>query len=291
MGGIFLIMGKGKLEPPRQKLTIFLSGLFNAFMAIILVYSCNPQRTPIIIQSILSGLVILPSVILSKLVLDKQVVYDKRYIIPSLILLGVALAIPVIDMGIDGHWRIQNIYWSLLYLVGVICRSVFSVLQEKYFIQTADPSMLNKISLTFYTRLVQFGVVIACFWLEYVVGSTTHPLSAFGQSFLEMVDSMKGALFLQGFVVAYLVNYILCIFLNSISTNYNMIITTAVTPALAVFFLIFPKLNNGEQVHTAFVVPSLICCVASAILWIKGETKTDYKAISDKDTKDTSINV
>lgn len=143
--------------------------------------------------------------------------------------------------------------------------------------------MLNKISLTFYTRVVQFGVVISCFWLEYVIGSTTHPLTAFGQSFIDMVDSMKGALFLQGFVVAYLINYILCIFLNSISTNYNMIVTTAATPALAIFFIIFPKLNTGQQLHVAFVVPSLVCCVASAILWIKGETKTDYRNIQEDD--------
>jgi hypothetical protein len=274
--------GSWTLGPMRARKTVILSGIFNALMSIILVYCSNPARTPVIIQSIFTGLVILPSVLFTRIVLKKQVVYDKRFIIPSLLLLAASIAIPIAGMGAEGTWASSNIYRSSDNLFGVVFRSYFSILQEKYFVETQDGSIENKLSLTFYTRLVQLVVVLACCWLEWVVGYTDHPITAFGESFMAMWTQAIGAALLQGFIAAYLINYVLSIYLNAISTNYSMIISTAVTPALALFFVIIPSLNNGPKCSVAFVLPALACSITSAVLWILGEKKTGYQIIDNK---------
>ena len=56
-----------------------------------------------------------------------------------------------------------------------------------------------------------------------------------------------------------------------------MITAVAATPANAVFFAIFPKLNPGIQYPWYIYVPSLIFAMLSIVSWISGESSDNDK--------------
>ncbi len=123
-----------------------------------------------------------------------------------------------------------------------------------------------------YTNLMQLAFIIAFFWIDIPLG--------YGDSGTEFLKSLKmmfndsySALLLQGFILAYFIFLGLSIYVNSISTNYNMIVTIMTTPAVALFFTIFSSLNPGIEFSWVIVITSLVCSLASIILWFLGEKK------------------
>lgn len=66
--------------------------------------------------------------------------------------------------------------------------------------------------------------------------------------------------------------YFLSILLNSISTNYNLILTNITNQSVALFFIIFPYLNKGIKSNIYVTLVTLFLNIVSVILWIKGET-------------------
>lgn len=278
-GVAYLIVMKGKIQMPEYKLIVILSGVFSALMSILKMYASNPARTPAVMQSILSGLSILPNVLMTKLILKKTVRYDKRFIIPSVILMLASIGISCIP--IVSSWDAMAALWITIYVLGIISTSVYCVMQEKYFIETADGSVKNKIVIMFYTRLVHLITVILFCWLEWVIGYSGSPLEEFGNSFIAFFTNGKDAGYLQGFIMAYLVFYTFSAWLNSISSNYNMMATIAVGPSIAIFFTAFPNFNPGIKYPWYVVIPALVCSVASIVLWVVGEKNDGYTELKD----------
>jgi len=296
-GIIYLILRKGKPGIPKEKMTIFLSGVFNAAMGICGIYSANPKRTPPVMQSVLNALGIIPSVIFTKYILKKKVRYILWLVIPSLILLLTSVGIssvplftthtshshvkPVNGTKVDPHhppnipdaipYVILTILWIGLYLFSIFSRSFYNIMQERYLIKTADGSLLNKITLVFYTRFIQLFLVLTFFWLEFIIGYDNNPTVEFHDSFMEFFTNWKHFLLLQGFIGAYMLLYIFSVYLNSISTNYNMVAIIIINPAVAIFFTVFSSLNPGIKYPWYIVGPSLVCSILSVILWIFGE--------------------
>lgn len=273
-----------KMKPhlPNHKMTIFLSGVFSAAMSLFKVYASHPERTPPVMQSILAGLAIVPNVIFTKVILKKNVVYVKKFIIPSLILLAASLGISVIPL--TSSWDPMSILWITLYLIGVVARSLYCIMQEKYLTDSKDGSVKNKVTIMFYTRVVHMVVILPFFWLEYVIGYTNAPFTALGNSFVEFFTKLREGWMLEGFILAYLVFYVFSVYLNSISSNYNMVASVAINPAVGIFFTIFESLNPGIKYPWYIVVPALICSVGSIILWIIGEKskRDDYVDLDKK---------
>lgn len=278
----YLVVTKGRVEIPRLKWTVFWSGFFSATMSLFKTYSSHPERTPPVMQSILAGISILPNVLFTKVILKKNVHYDKRFIIPSLILLFASLGISVIPL--TDEWTNWTIFWIGLYLLGVSSRSVYCVLQEKYMMDTQDITLKNKITIMFYTRLVHLFVILPFFWLEYVIGYGNSPFTSLGNSFVTFFSKIKEAFILEGFILSYVVFYIFSVYLNSMSSNYNMIASVAITPSVGIFFTIFADLNPGVSYPIYIVIPGLVCSVASIILWLIGEKigKEGYTEMTDK---------
>lgn len=278
-GIAYLIIMKGKPELPDYKLIVILSGVFSALMSILKMYASNPARTPAVMQSILSGLSILPNVLMTKIILKKKVRYDKRFIIPSVILMLASIGISCIP--IVSNWDIMAILWISLYILGIVSTSIYSVMQEKYFMETSDVTIKNKITIMFYTRLVHLIVVILCFWLEWVIGYSGSPLTEFADSVVSFFTNGKYVGYLEGFILAYVCFYVFSVLLNSISSNYNMMATIAIGPVIAIFFTAFPDLNPGIKYPWYVVVPALICSVVSIILWVIGEKNDGYTELID----------
>ena len=229
-GIAYLVVHKMKPHLPDHKMTIFWSGVFSAGMSLFKVYASHPERTPPVMQSILAGLAILPNVIFTKVILKKNVVYVKKFIIPSLILLIASIGISVIPL--TSNWNPMSILWICMYLIGMVCRSLYCVMQEKYLTDSKDVSVKNKITIMFYTRVVHIVVIIPFFWLEYVIGYTNTPFAALGNSFVEFFTKVREGWMLEGFILAYLTFYIFSVYLNSVSSNYNMIASVAIGPAV-----------------------------------------------------------
>ena len=273
-GTIILIKTRGSCVRPKKFGISVLAGFFNALMSMCFVYAANPVRTPVVIQSIFLGFAIIPSVLFRKMILDKRVTYNPKYIVPSVLCLVISVCIAVTPLFItsDSDENGNGVsLWIALYLCAVILLSLDNTLQEKYSIDTKDNSLLNRVSFAFYTSMCQFIALIPMFGVEYVFGYTDSPGTAFVRSAYMFVQNIGNFVLLELFILDCLALYLLSIYLNGISTNYNMILTNITNQSVAIFFTIFPSLNSGIRYPIYITLLSLVFNVTSVGLWIKGE--------------------
>ena len=269
---------------------VFLIGFVQFIISSCFFYSAHPARTPILIQVILLGLGILPSVILSKLMLKKSKDYNMKYIFISLcfllasIMLGVFPIIPFYK-----NFNVSFI-WCGVYALAVILISLSYVLQEQYILAT-DRKASTKFKLAFYSRLVQAVFIVIMFWIEPFLGYNAN--GDFYKLYTDFIDSWyvfinNGLNFwlIQLYVISRVVSYILMIYLNQISANYSTIIGNINTQILALFFAIFPELNKGFQYPLVVIMMNIFCNISSIIFWINGE-----KNITNEDDKANDIEI
>lgn len=280
-----LILNKGKFFNPKNKLTIFCIALFNTLMSFAFVYTISPIRTPVVLQSILLGTSIIFSVLLTKFLLKKEVKYIPKYIILSLILLFASVIVAVIPLFY--HSTVMPSLWSIGYFCGVIFLSVTNILQEKYVMDTKDYSILNKVSLAFYINVFQIINIILLSWNEFFFGYSKDPIGAFKQSAYNFFTEPGKFFIIQLVIYDCLLLFFISIFLNVISTNYNMILTNLSNQSVAIFFGIFPQLNHGIKHSIELTVISLTMNVLSVFLWVKGETKEETKTEIDESNKES----
>lgn len=283
-GVLYLILSKGKPKLPQYKTTILFCGIFNALMAMFLMYSANPMRTPIIMQTILAGIPVIPGFILRKFLVDRIVIYDKKYILGSLSLITISLGLSTIPL--TSNWNYHSIIWIIVFTFGIIFQSTYNVLQERYMKKVDDDSFLNKVTLIFYTRVIEFIILLSFSWIEIYVGYQSNPIMAFFESFNRFLTDFVSMALLEGFVLAYLCSYLMSVYLNSISVNYNMLTPIISNPIVAMFYTIFKEYNNGIQYPIWLVLIILASSVAGLIVWIKGERNTNYLPIRNKGIND-----
>ena len=266
-----LVATKGKITIPKEKTTIFFCGLYNGLMTIFYPYSADPERTQPIMQAILAGLKIMPSVCGTKLILKKHNEYNLRYIIPSVLCLTVSVVLTVIPL--KSHFNKSTAFWIFIFLLGMLCAALYSIYQEKYIMDTNDNSNKNKLVLIFWSRLLQTFMIASCYWVEYLMGYEDDPAQAFRDSAKRFATNYHDALLLEAGIIAYLLMYIVATYLNAISTNYNMIANAGVQPVVILFFTIFNNLNTGIQYPWYISVLCAIFGLTSIMLWMKGEAK------------------
>lgn len=253
-----------------NRLLILLSGLLYSLMVIAKIYASNPSRTSPIMQSTIAATALIFSVGFSKLLLNKSVTYKISFIVLSIITFCASVLLPLIYELI--YTKSSSLYlWVLLYLFGTICRGLYSTLQEKYFLQSNDFSIINLIKLLFYTNIVQLITIVPSFGLEYVMGHSDDPFQSFLNSTKIIFTDTKTSLFFHGFIMAHFLFLGFSIWLNSISSNYVMITSVVITPMVTIFFVIFPNLTPMIIFPLYIIIPSLLMSVVSTITWIYGE--------------------
>lgn len=268
----------------QSKKYIFLSGLIISISNICIIFSANPTRTPIILQSILLGLIVIPSAIFTKIFLKKKVHYNIKLIIPSIILLTAGILLPFINTEVK--LGTSNLAWIILYTGGVIALSLTAVVNEKYYM-TTDKTINNVVLLGTLSRLVQTLCLMSYFWVEYIIGYTDNPILAFKESILIFVSDGTASILFELLVLSCFVYYLLTLKINATSSNIMLLLTTIINPIMAIFYTIFSKLNPGIQYPIYIIIISLLCNVIGVILWIKGE-----KTISNENIKiDVKIDV
>ena len=152
-------------------------------MTMCFIYSASVLRTPVVVQSIFLGLAIIPSVIFRKKILNKRIYYEKKFIIPSVILLFASVIISIIPL--INKMDFGGSLWIIMYLMAIVLISFDSVMQEKYVTDTNDSSFLNKISFAFYSSVFQLITLIAFCWVELIFGYSNHPTEVFCASFVK----------------------------------------------------------------------------------------------------------
>lgn len=245
-------------------------GATNAIMSICFIYAANPQRTPVVIQSIFLGLAIIPSVIFTKIILKKDNHYNLKYAVPSMICLFLSIVLAVLPLL---QKTVTPTFWIIMYMTGVIFLSLTNILQEKY-VSMTDGSFENKIKLALFSGLVQIITIFGLFWVDIFFGYSNtldDAADAFIASILGFQGNLTGTLLTQLFVLDCLILFIISIYLNEISTNYNMILTNLTNQSVALFFTIFPSLNHGAQYPLSITMLSMLCNIVSIILWVKAE--------------------
>lgn len=255
---------------------IIATGISNAVMSILMMYSANPVRTPVVIQSVFLGLAILSSIFFSKILLNKTVKYNWGFAITSILFLLGSVGIAIVPLTTGTKMEDLAIMWSIMFMFGVFSFSLTNVLQEKFIRDTRDDSFDNKIYLAFYSSLFQFTTIILFSWLDLFIGypidmnNSTSTFELFVDGFTTMADPIN--LFLiQLFIVLWCLLFVLALFLNEISTNYTMILTNITNQSVALFFIIFPHLNHGIKYPLYITLCSLGASFISIILWVNAE--------------------
>lgn len=241
--------------------------MFNTFESVAMIYSANPSRTPILIQTILVGIVILPTAFLTRYYLQKQVVYKQHLIIPSIIFLIASLVISSLPLYSEWHW--MSILWISLYAFGVVSISFYNIMQEKSMIVEDRHDATHKLSIITYAAVLKFLFIIPLFPVEWLF--LDDPLS----SALSDIEVFKtNWMIVIGFCVTYTVTCILAVNLNSLSTNMNMISSTMVNIIVMTYYSIFPPANSVRY-PLLIIIACMILNVHSIVFWHFGETRSE----------------
>jgi len=251
------------------------SGIVAGLMGICLLYSANPTRTPVVIQSIFLGTAIVPSIIFTKIILKKNIQYDLKYAVISLAFLFISVGFATIPLfQTENNFSLYGVGWIVMYLCGIILFSLYNILQEKYIMDTMDTSFENKIRLAFYAGLFQVITIMSLFWVDILLGYNTglkEFANTFSKSIFILFENFTTLFLIQLFVFDCLALFVISIYLNEISTNYNMILTNLTNQSVALFFTIFPSFNHGIHYPIYVTALSMLCNILSVLFWIKCE--------------------
>lgn len=270
---------------------IIATGISNTFMSLFMAYSANPIRTPVVIQSVFLGLAILFSIGFSKVCISKEVEYNWPYVIISMALLfgsvGISI-VPLVNLESNSEF---NIGWIFMYLGGISMYSLTNVLQEKYIRDSEDDNLDNKFHLAFVSSLFQFYSMLSLVWLDVYIGYTSNAELAYlnFKSSLNLLGSdPKAFILFEVFVILWYLLFVIALFLNEISTNYTMILTNITNQSVALFFIMFPHLNNGISYPIYITLSSLGTSFLSVVFWIKAEkvNQTEEQIISNSDIEE-----
>jgi len=215
----------------------------------------------------------------TRFILKKQDKYNFKYIIPSICFLGISIGlgiIPLLDQTVN--FDIKMIGWIMMYLLGIILFSLYSILQQK-FVNESNDGFENKIRFAFYSGFFQLITIINLFWLDILfnTGTMNNFLINFISGSKFILENKLSILLTQIFIFDCVIFFIISIYLNEISSNYNMILTGLTNQSVILFFTIFPKLNTGIKYPIYISVFCIICNILSVIFWLKGESSTRKK--------------
>lgn len=275
--------------------TIIATGVSNTFMTMLMMYSANPTRTPVLIQSVFLGLAIISSIFFSKIFLYRKAIYNYPYAILSILYLMGSVAIAIVPLATSPAFKreIFKVEWIFMFMFGVFMYSLTNILQEKFICDVnnnenviSNNNIFNtKAFIAFYSSIFQFISIILFSWIDIFLGyeiENKTQFELFIQGFTTMFTNANSCILLQIFVLLWFLLFVLALFLNEISTNYTMILTNITNQSVALFFIIFPQFNNGIKYPLFITLSSLATSLISVLFWIKAEVIVDNITIEEE---------
>ncbi len=282
----------------KQHILFVLTGTFDAFTGIFLIYASDATRTPIVLQSILSGCTIFITITISKRLIKskRKIKFINIYVIISLILLFISIIISIIPQFTNSVWKWTDFFWIFIFLIGMVCRGTYNTFQEKY-IEITKNTIGNQITVLFWTCFYQFFVIIFMVWLDIIPFFGYSKITEFGSNFINFYTcyipihcSPIILLLGLGFVVGYSGSYVCAIYLNAESANYSMLATSLVSPSVILFFELFPSLNSGIKYPLYFTIPAIILNILSLVIWNFWEIVIVKKSKNKNNQNNSTIN-
>jgi len=275
---------KLRFLPPKGKKIIGIIGIISTLNVITGMYSSHPQRTPTFIQAILFGLSIVVSVISTKYILKKDVRYEKKYIIPSMIFLALSIIIPITNMIIDVKFTYLTFMWIIIFTLNIALRGLYNIYQEKFLMINKDSDMhieLLKIYAIMYSNLCRIPLLLLCLPIDYILKPNESVFVNLFDGLINLFTNPRDGLLLHFCGIFAVAMFIVSITVNKISTNYNMMLTLMMSPLGSLFFVIFNEFNFGVKFNWYIILSTLICTILSIVLWIIGEKKGHYHKLDD----------
>lgn len=271
----YIIIVRGIYEVKNTKYIVYI-GFYNTLESVCMIYSANPSRTPILIQTILVGLVIIPSALLTKFYLKKDIEYNYKILFTSIFLLILSLGISCIPLYSEWNW--MSIFWIALYSCGVISIACYNIMQEGTMTFENDFTTKHKISIIFCGSIVKLFFVLCCFGIEYLLGYGEDPKLSIFQDMLTFFENRNAKILLISFCFVYSTTCILAVNLNSYSTNMNMISSSMVNVVVITYYSIFPP-ENSIDYPIYIIVICMVLNIISIVLWHNGEKIKDIEVI------------
>lgn len=265
---------------------IALVGICDGISCILIINSSSLDKTPGALQSIFNQTMIPFSLIFSKCLLGKKYIYDQK-IGAIITLIGILISlIPIIaDFNIDT----MQIYWPLIYVLGMIPYVLENVIEEGVYLDVE----FDDIYLLSWECLYQLITILLLFWTDIVPGfGASNNIFSFWENIMnglscvwtpwnENPDTCDYSLMLRFFLLfSYCFSYFYGNILIRIESADSYVFILTIAPAFSIFFwVIFKDLNKwaGGVDYTSLeiicYIISLLVIIAGVSLFRKGERK------------------
>jgi len=277
--------------------TFFISGALLAFRGVFVLYPIVMDRTPLLLVEVLTESSFMWSIPVSRLLLVESDP-EKRAFCQWKPLIAIVLILWGITLCFAPHiiWSIQNHppslppgfngAWPVIFCLGVICGSLYNVVQEKYFkdrsIVFGRHPIYDLLVLNLFSSVVAFVLIASLFWIEFIpyFGSsftvTSFIVNATNSTACLFNPECHSSLY-------YMLVYIPCLYLqllfssilNVESSNFVNFILILGIPILDLFWFIVPGSNPEGQGASLSIWGgfSLLFILIGGVVWRSWETK------------------
>jgi len=262
----------------RVQFYFWLIGTANAFNGLFTVYSSPDTRTPADIQGILCQFSVPFTFLVSYYIRHTRLIPNQM---KGAIIVGLGIIVsfvPMIKSLINGEdeFRIANLWWSLLFIFGLLAGSLMNVVEDHTFKKFADEEnlIISKGQMLAWMNFYQVIMVISCFWADIIPGfGVTHSIHEWAHKLrygFECIIICKITwLYIILFSSAYIVTYISGAYiLRLVTANYNTMWNALVAPLSVTFWVSFPSLNSMKMTPLAIVMDYIsVVVIGIGIYW------------------------
>lgn len=226
----------------KAQVHMFLIGLFNVLSDICVVISCGENRTPVMIQGILSQSNFIFTFVFSR-VLKHDTLIKKQNIGVVLVMIGIVTSlIPMITKTTD--LTLINLGWSSLFCLGYAFASL-SIVYSDYSFKEYDMPVFKQLALSCNYQFGFYCVLLPCVLLSHNANPFTS-IKDFGELFYYFFTTfvgLTGTLYIAFYIGVYIsVSFVL----KHMSANYSKLVESLVCVVTVTFWLTFPWLNDRQ---------------------------------------------
>jgi hypothetical protein len=249
-------------------------GFLGALYSIILVYTSNPVRTPIVFQAVFSGLLPVLTIVFSKIIVKRKrnVKFVNRYVVCSILLLACSIILTAVIQAIRSVWDGYSFLWMICYFSGICALSLYNTSQEKY-MELNGFSLNNQFTILFWLSFYKVITLVFLFWIDLIPWFGYSHFDTFLPNSLSFMVCIAGItckatlpVFIA-FILAIIGSYVSGVYLNTHSASFNMLAITLISPIVILFFQFVPSLNQGDQFPIYIVIPVIILNMMSILIW------------------------
>jgi hypothetical protein len=236
----------------KEKKMFILTGFFEALSMVLLIFSSDINKTPIVLQASLLPLSHFVSIMVSKYLINfnRHIKLVNGYTMTSFILL-----LSTYIVALACHYNNTYFAWSIVFGLAIISKGIMEGLNI-YYIQEFgvhdDHEMAPKLTMKVWSNLSATGFIYAMYIFDFIPKVGYSEFKTFGDSFVTFFEKLvrPDQDFLFTFVIVYFVSYFSSFGFSYLSekNKFNVfggIIGDALLcPGFITFFLLFTTIDD-----------------------------------------------